>query len=185
MILQPTHFGTVGHAIFGQKHNKTPWPRVILTTIANNKVGTKESLHSVFSKTSYPSRFTVVRLSQPGTFTQYIASLSPWETELLQHIEMTEDPFSIAVALEHGIRAVSDGSDCHQIQGAFGWVMSADRGERCASGMGPARSASPHAYRSEKLRTPLLIVFSPPPRGVHREARSMVWNYCYRQPARA
>ena len=84
-----------------------------------------------------------------GTFTQYIDSLPQWEKELLDHVELIGDPFSITVALEHGLRAVSDGSDWSQVQGAFGWVMSTDRGERCACGMGPARSASPHAYRSE------------------------------------
>ncbi|KAI2501761.1 hypothetical protein MHU86_12681 [Fragilaria crotonensis] len=72
---------------------------------------------------------------------------------------MSEDPFSVALALEHGIRAVSDGSDWHQIQGAFGWVMSTDLGNRCACGMGPARSASPHAYRSESYGLLSLLCF--------------------------
>lgn len=78
-----------------------------------------------------------------------------WEMELLQHVGMSEDPFSLAVALEHGIRAVSsDGSDWNQIQ-----VMSTYLGERCACGMGPARSASPHAYRSESYGLLSLLCF--------------------------
>jgi hypothetical protein len=55
-----------------------------------------------------------------GTFTQVIAGLPQWEIELLRHIEMTSDPFSVAVAVEHGLRAVSDGSDWDKIQGAYG-----------------------------------------------------------------
>ena len=51
-----------------------------------------------------------------GTFTQYIASLPQWEKELLDRVEMICNPFSIAVALEHGLRVVSDGSDGSQIQ---------------------------------------------------------------------
>ena len=94
-----------------------------------------------------------------GTFRQFIASLPSWEMELLQHVEMSDDPFSIALALEHGLRAVSDGSDWNQIQGAFGWAMSTDVGERCACGMGPARSASPHAYRSESYGLLSLLCF--------------------------
>ncbi|KAI2497032.1 hypothetical protein MHU86_17458 [Fragilaria crotonensis] len=62
-----------------------------------------------------------------GTFTHYIASLPSWEKELLDHVELTDDPFMVAVALEHGIRAVGDGSDWHQIQGAFGWALSTDQ----------------------------------------------------------
>ena len=62
---------------------------------------------------------------------------------------MEEDPFTVAVALELGVQAVGDGSDWDQIQGSFGWAMSTDIGESCAYGtMDPARSASPHAYRS-------------------------------------
>ncbi|KAI2495159.1 hypothetical protein MHU86_19344 [Fragilaria crotonensis] len=94
-----------------------------------------------------------------GTFTQYVASLSDWEKELLQYVELEVDPFSVADALEHGVRGVSDGSDWHQIQGSFGWTMSNDIGERCAYGMGPARSASPHAYRSESYGLLSLLCF--------------------------
>ncbi|KAI2507027.1 hypothetical protein MHU86_7412 [Fragilaria crotonensis] len=94
-----------------------------------------------------------------GTFTQYVASLSDWEKELLQYVELEADPFSVANALEYGVRGVSDGSDWHQIQGSFGWTMSNDIGERCANGMGPARSASPHAYRSESYGLLSLLCF--------------------------
>jgi hypothetical protein len=38
-----------------------------------------------------------------STFTQFIAALPNWEMELLQHVELEADPFSVAVALEHGV----------------------------------------------------------------------------------
>ena len=94
-----------------------------------------------------------------GTFIEYIASLPSWEMELLQHVEMEDDPFTVAAALELGVQAVSDGSDWHQIQGSFGWEMSTDIGERCAYGMGPARSASPHGYRSQSYGLLSLLCF--------------------------
>lgn len=51
--------------------------------------------------------------------------------------------------LSHGVRVVSDGSEKYGNQGAFGWVLSDDRGERVAMGMGPARGATASAFRSE------------------------------------
>ena len=94
-----------------------------------------------------------------GTFTQFIAGLPQWEIELLRHIEMTSYPFSVAVAIMNGLRAVSDGSDWDRIQGAYGWAMSTDLGVRCARGMGPARSASPHEYRSKSYGLLSLLCF--------------------------
>jgi hypothetical protein len=34
-------------------------------------------------------------------------------------------------------------------QGAFGWAISNDKGERVATGMGPASGASPDSFRAE------------------------------------
>ena len=99
------------------------------------------------------------RTPSAGTFTQFIASLPAWEIELLHHVEMEEDPYSVAVALEHGIRAVGDGSDWDQIQWSFGWAMSTDIGERCVRGMGPAQSASSRAYRSKSYGLLSLLCF--------------------------
>ncbi len=94
-----------------------------------------------------------------ATFHQYIHTLSAWELELLDHVELELDPYTVCEALSHGIRAVSDGSDWDQIQGSFGWAMSNDIGERCAFGMGPARSAAPHAYRSESYGLLSMLCF--------------------------
>ncbi|KAI2509155.1 hypothetical protein MHU86_5274 [Fragilaria crotonensis] len=122
----------------------------------------------MFAVQSTPGSWTITQQSyvlevndppMSGTFTQYVAALPEWESELLRHTEMFEDPFTVAMALEHGVRAVSDGSDWNQEQGAFGWTMSTDRGERCAQGMGPARSSAPNAYRSESYGLLSLLCF--------------------------
>ena len=84
-----------------------------------------------------------------STFTEFIADLEPWESDLLQHTELFLDPYSISVALSHGVRVVSDGSEKYGTHGAFGWMLSDDRGERMATGMGPARGATASAFRAE------------------------------------
>lgn len=85
----------------------------------------------------------------PATFDEYVSSLAPWETELLMHIEFSEDPFSVSDALSHGVRGVSDGSVWLKQTGAYGWAISTDIGERAVEGMGPAPGANPNSYRSE------------------------------------
>ncbi|KAI2500300.1 hypothetical protein MHU86_14180 [Fragilaria crotonensis] len=60
----------------------------------------------------YPNRWRVEmkaritslpRSINPATFDQYIETLEPWEVELLSHVELSEDPFTIGVALSHGL----------------------------------------------------------------------------------
>jgi hypothetical protein len=84
-----------------------------------------------------------------ATFEQFIQSLPPWEEELLSLIEMTADPFTVSEALSHGVCAVSDGSVWDNFQGAYGWTISTDLGERCVEGMGPVRGAHPDSFRAE------------------------------------
>ena len=62
---------------------------------------------------------------------------------------MSFDPFTLSDALSHGVCAVSDGSVWDNSQGAFGWAVSTDIGERCATGMGPVRGAHPDSFRAE------------------------------------
>ncbi len=93
------------------------------------------------------------------TFRDHISALDGWEVELLQHIEFSTDPRSAALALTYGIRAVSDGSAKFQTRGAFGWSISTDKGERIATGMGPARGARQHSYRAEAYGMLALYIF--------------------------
>lgn len=88
---------------------------------------------------------TTSRTVFPSTFDQYIRNLEPWETELLTHIDLPEDPFTISDALSHGVRGVSDGSVWLKQMGAYGWILSTDMGERAAEGMGPAPGANPNS----------------------------------------
>ena len=94
-----------------------------------------------------------------GTFSDFVHSLPNWEQELLIHTTMATDAYAVGVALEHGIRAVSDGSEWFKTQGSFGWIMSSDEGERLATGMGPARGSRPNSFRSEGYGMLALLVF--------------------------
>ena len=91
----------------------------------------------------------VTGIAPVTTFDEYVATLPKWEQELLQHTTLATDAYAIGVALEHGFRAVSDGSAWFQTQGSFGWILSSDTGERLAIGMGPASGNKPNSYRSE------------------------------------
>ena len=76
---------------------------------------------------------------------EFVHQLPPWECELLQMIEVSADIFGVGVAISHGLCAVSDGSVWNETNGAFGWVLSTDQGERVAKGMGPARGVKHHS----------------------------------------
>ena len=84
-----------------------------------------------------------------GSFVEYINSLPEWERELLQYLELASDAFTVGLAISYGIRAVSDGSVWNDNQGAFGWTMSNDQGDRMARCMGPARGVHIDSYRAE------------------------------------
>jgi hypothetical protein len=84
-----------------------------------------------------------------ATFIETINRLPEWEHEILQHLELASDAFTVGVELSHGIRVVSDGSVWDDNQGAFGWTLSNDKGERMARCMGPARGARIDSYRAE------------------------------------
>ena len=94
-----------------------------------------------------------------GTFSDYIETLPAWEQELLHHTTLASDAYTVGVALEHGIRAVSDGSEWFQTQGSFGWILSSDVGEGLATGMEPARSSHPNSFRSESYSMLTLLLF--------------------------
>ena len=83
------------------------------------------------------------------TFLEFIHTLDEWEVELLKNIEMDEDPFELCVALQPLQRSASDGSVRHHRQGAFGWTIRNENGQRVAAGMGPASGSKPTSYRAE------------------------------------
>ena len=87
--------------------------------------------------------------SATAAFDLFIATLEPWETELLQHVNLLVDPFSLCLELTPGFRAVSDGSVTTQLHGSIGWIVSSLSGNRLATGMGPARGRSPLSFRAE------------------------------------
>lgn len=94
-----------------------------------------------------------------ATFDAYVSQLSPWEAELLQQVDLSEDPFTVSDVLSHGIRAVSDGSVWTENQGSYGWMISSDLGDRVARGMGPARGAKVDSYRAEAYGMLTILCF--------------------------
>ena len=88
--------------------------------------------------------------SPSTTFAEAIATLQPWEQELLRFAEFTDEPFEFCTDLQPHLRAVSDGSVRHDTQGAFGWSMRNEFNNTVASGMGPARGGGTMtSYRAE------------------------------------
>ena len=104
-------------------------------------------------------KFCPIRLESASTFADYIACTPDWEQELLHHTDMLEDPFSVSLALGHGVRAVSDGSVREGNHGAFGWIVSTDQGDRVSKGMGPARGVQVDSYRAEAYGMLTVLVF--------------------------
>ena len=89
--------------------------------------------------------------AQPtSTFDQYLCLLPEWEYELLKHLDIPTDAFSVSHYLEHaGVRVVSDGSVWADNHGSFGWTLSDGSGTRLAQAMGPASGAKVDSYRAE------------------------------------
>jgi hypothetical protein len=98
-------------------------------------------------------------VSPSATFDDYLKSLDPWEFELLNHIELAADPYAVCHDLSYGLRGASDGSVKHEEHGAYGWVLSTDRGDRLAFGKGPVRGYHPTSFRAEGVGLLSLLRF--------------------------
>lgn len=114
-----------------------------------------------FWKVSYDGAYLYdVPSVPPATFDQYIARLPEWEEELLHHVELLFDPYTVATMLSSGVRTVCDGSEWdQQTQGSFRWSLSDTNGIRCATGIGPAHWSSPTSYRSESYGMLSILCF--------------------------
>ena len=93
------------------------------------------------------------------TFQEIIHTLNEWEVELLKDVEMEEDTFELCVDLQPFQRAASDGSVRHHRQGAFGWTIRNENGQRVAARMGPASGSKPTSYRAEAYGMLSLLQF--------------------------
>ncbi len=80
----------------------------------------------------------IIPPSATATFNLFITTLSPWEINLLRHVTLVVNPFSLCLELTPGFRAASDRSIKNRTHGSFGWVISSLDGQRLAYGMGPA-----------------------------------------------
>ena len=84
-----------------------------------------------------------------ATFEDYLLTLDAWEYDLLRYSTLFFDAFTISNDLSTSFAAGSDGSEKYGTDGAFGWMISNDSGERVASGMGPSRGWRMDSYRAE------------------------------------
>jgi exonuclease III len=98
-------------------------------------------------------------VSPSATFDDYLKSLDPWEFDLLNHIELAADPYAVCHDLSYGIRGASDGSVKYEEHGAYGWVLSTDRGVRLVFGKGPVRGYHPTSFRAEGVGLLSLLRF--------------------------
>ncbi len=99
---------------------------------------------------SFPTiRHNAVTYASTATFDNYIETLDPWEIDLLRHVSMDVDPFTVCLEAQTNFRAVSDGSALPTGSASFGWVLSTRQGERLVEGMGPVRGQKVHSFRAE------------------------------------
>ena len=73
-------------------------------------------------------RLNLPRPLRHTTFRQFLASLEPWESDLLQHVRLTLDPRYTCFELHQYFFAGTDGSVKHNTEGAFGWVVASPEG---------------------------------------------------------
>ena len=94
--------------------------------------------------------FSTSPLRQNEDFGKFISSLDPWESELLQHVQIRHnDIFSVMTHLTKGFAAASECSVRYKTDGSFGWIISTKEGERLVRAYGPARGKDPTSYRAE------------------------------------
>jgi len=85
----------------------------------------------------------------PGTFTEYLGSLEPWESHLFEHLTIDGDAFELYNLLQHAtFDAACDGSVYNNGSASFGWVLSVSK-ERLVHCNGPAFGHHPTSYRAE------------------------------------
>ena len=90
---------------------------------------------------------------------------------------MEEDPFELCVNLQPYQQAVSDGSVRHHNQGAFGWTIRNEQGQRVAAGMGPA-SKSAHIVSGRSVWHAFSFAVFDSNSRVYCHEFSMGWDYC-------
>jgi hypothetical protein len=55
-------------------------------------------------------------------FATFIGAMDAWEFELLQHVQLESDAFTICRQLKDGFVAACDGSVEYETNGSFGWI---------------------------------------------------------------
>jgi hypothetical protein len=72
----------------------------------------------------------IITMAATETFEAYINTLDPWEFDILRHITVDADPFTLCLEAQTNFRAVSDGSALPTGSASFGWILGTRQGER-------------------------------------------------------
>jgi hypothetical protein len=88
--------------------------------------------------------------SPPSSFELFVATLEPWEQELLQDVTFQYDVYHFVQMLitNNIVHTTSDGSAPNFV-GTFGWVCSLATGQRIARNHGPAYGSRTSSFRAE------------------------------------
>ena len=108
-----------------------------------------ETGHTV-TREHIPSRAHPVEATTAGQHAWTIIH----STHVLLEVDSCQRPpffyaFTISDDISTSFAAGSDGSEKYGTDGAFGWMISNDSGERVAAGMGPSRGWRMDSYRAE------------------------------------
>ena len=141
-------------------HDATPLDIIHGATTAAQRTYVYNRIARIASKPRIIPIFPPVSLKNQD-FMAYIRQLEPcWETELLQHIQLTHDIFTTYSKMRIKFHAVGDRSVQHSSQGAFGWIVSTTSSERLVKAYGPVRGHKPTSYWAEGYGMLVILRFT-------------------------
>lgn len=110
--------------------------------------------HSSIHHYSYQGPYPSLPTPSPSTFQQFVETLPEWEWQLLRHVYLQVDPFTLTDIwkddhqAQHSILIASDGS-APDFTGSFGWTCKSAGGNSLALNYGPAPGFRTSSYRAE------------------------------------
>ena len=99
---------------------------------------------------AFVSHSSSARNNTTSSWTKYIATLLPWESDLLQHVHISTAPDAQITLMntQASILGDSDGS-VQNSNATFGWVLSTLNGRTVAKGFGAAHGIPMSSFRAE------------------------------------
>ena len=123
----------------------------------------------------------IITMAATATFEAYIDTLDPWKIDILSHVTMDVDPFTLCLEAQTNLRAVSDGSTLPTGSASFGWILSTQQGKRLPERDGPSTRHESSLISCQSQRCFNLPPFPDPNRAVHTDARCMERSSSHRQ----